>query len=124
SGMKARRFTTAGLEAFQSYVLSAREAARARGDVPPVPDHLLADSQYGEETAYELPSAEPRFATKFDIGEFLTGIIPGSDYEAVRVDGPLWTWLSARYFDQLTAGRSKIKEPRAYIAGITFQEFY
>lgn len=122
--MKARRFTAAGNEAFLAYVLNAREAGRSRGSVPPVPPNLLTDPQYAEEMPYELPSRDPQFATKFDIGEFMTGIVPSSDFETVRVDGPFWSWLAGRYFDQLTADRSKVKETRAYVAGISFQEFY
>src|SRR5262245_53249083 len=122
--MRARRFTSEGVEAFRRYVLDAREVAQRKGPVPPVAQDLLTDGQYTEEMPYELPADEPRFLTKLDMGQFVTGIVPDSDYQTVRVDGPFWTWLAARYFDQITAGRSKVKEPRAYVAGISFQEFY
>jgi len=122
--MRARRFTPSGIEAFQQYVLEARETAKRQDSVPPVQQEWLTDEQFSEPMPYALPADEPSFLTKLDIGVFVSGIVPESDYEAVRTDAPFWTWLAARYFDQITSNRSKVKEPRAYIAGLSFQEFY
>src|SRR5262249_49183927 len=113
-----------GLDAFQRYVLEAREQGKGDVAVSPFPQDGLTDDKYTEQMRYELPTKEPVFATKLEIGIFVTSFVPDSDYEIIRTDGPFWTWLAARYFDQITANRSKIKEPRAYIAGISFQEFY
>jgi hypothetical protein len=122
--MRARRFTQAGLDAFQQFVLQARDAAKRRETVPPVPQEWLVEDQFSEPTPYELPPGEPRFETKNDIGAFVSSIVPDSEYEEVRGDASLWTWFAARYFDKITSNRRKIKEPRAYVAGISFQEFY
>ncbi len=122
--MKARRFSEAGLEEFREYVLTARESARLGLPVPAFDREGLFDDQNSEEVPYELPEEEPNFATKLDIGAFITRLVPGGDFDKVRSDARFWTWLAALYFDQITKLRTKIKEPRAYIAGISFQEFY
>jgi len=36
----------------------------------------------------------------------------------------MWSWLAGHYFDLITSNRSEIKEPRAYVAAIGFQEYY
>lgn len=122
--MRARRFNTEGMERFTGFVADARAMNKARADVPAVPDELLWSAACGDDTPYELPAAEPVFSTKYDIGQFASAVVPDSDYQHVRTDAALWTWLAARYFDQITSLRRKIKEPRAYVAGISFQEFY
>jgi hypothetical protein len=122
--MKARRFTDQGLAAFSEYVAAARVDSKARVEVAPLPDKLLWTADFATETSFELPDAEPVFDSKFAIGEFVSGIVPEWAYEEVRTDAGFWTWLAARYFDQITGGRKKIKEGRAYVAGLSFQEFY
>jgi hypothetical protein len=122
--MRARRFTPAGLEAFRNFVIDARALSRAKQDVPAVPDDLIWGERYSEPLDYELPTEEPRFADKLEIGEFCCRFIPESEHETAREDVCLWSWLAARYFNQITRNRTKIKEPRAYIAGLTFQDFY
>src|SRR3954469_11294224 len=122
--MRARRFTADGMTAFGQYVQQARELSKLGAPVPPVPPEWLIEAQYAEPVAYELPASPPEFKTKLDIGVFISGVFPDSDHEVVRTDEALWTWLAAKYFDHITATRTKIKEPRAYVAGITFQEFY
>lgn len=121
--MKARRFTSKGLAEFQELVQRARELAPDK-PVPPLDQQWLTADETGEATEYELPGHEPAFATKLEIGEFICSVVPDDHHETVRGDAALWSWLAARYFDQITAQRRKIKETRAYIAGISFQEFY
>lgn len=122
--MNARRFNSEGLKVFADYVSGARVAFRQKQAVPPVPDQLLFDETLTLETPYVLPTGDVRFQTKADLGRFLTGIIPDRDYDEIRIDAGFWSWMAARYFDQITNGRQKIKEERAYVAGLTFQEFY
>lgn len=122
--MKARRFTEAGLQAFQKFVVEARALNKAGEQVPEVPAELLGDEANAVEVEYELPGAEPEFKDKLDIGVFCCRLIPEDEYERARGDAALWSWLAARYFGQITQGRQKIKEPRAYVAAIGFQDFY
>ncbi len=122
--MKARRFNEAGLAAFSAYVVSSRDQFRQRLPIPPVPDTLLHDGTLSSETRYVLPSGEPDFDTKRSIGHFFSGVIPDAQYEEARSDVGLWSWLAARYFDRITKNRKKIKEERAYVACLSFQEFY
>ncbi len=122
--MRARRFTADGMAAFGAFVQQARELNKQGTPVSSVPPEWLTETQYAEPVAYELPPTAPVFNTKLDIGLFISGVIPDADHELVRTDEALWTWLAAKYFDEITASRTKIKEPRAYVAGLTFQEFY
>ena len=121
--MKARRFTAAGMHVFTEFASSAR-AAFKRSELILVPEEMLTDPQLTAETAYVLPPGDVHFATKLDLGPILTGIIPDRDYDEVRLDAGWWSWLAAKYFDQLTNDRTEIKEERAYVAGLTFEEFY
>lgn len=122
--MKARRFNSAGLVAFSEFVAAARTAFRQNSPVPAVPTELLTNDDLTTETPYVLPDGETRFADKLSLGQFLAGVIPDRDYDDIRTDAGFWSWMAARYFDQITNGRTKIKEERAYVAGLTFQEFY
>jgi len=122
--MMALRYTDEGLRRFGEFCDSARAEHRAGRDVPPVPGELLEAPGLTETTTWTLPEGEPQFATKVEIGAFVAGFLPDVDFETARGDAGLWSWLAARYFDQITAGRTKIKERRAYVASLGFQEFY
>lgn len=122
--MRARRFTEAGVARFQEFATAARSLSKAGSPVPAVPVDLLWDEQFSTSVEYELPEVEPSFSDKLEIGLFCCRLIPEGDHEVARSDAPLWSWLAARYFDQITHQRTKIKEPRAYVAAIGFQEFY
>jgi len=119
--MKARRFTETGVAAFRDWVIAAREARASKREVAAVPLELLAEAT---ETAYDLPEENPNFPDKFAIGEFFCEVFPAGSHEVVRLDAGMWSWLAAKYFDQITSDRSKIKEPRAYVADIGYQEYY
>ena len=122
--MKARRFNERGLERFYAFVENARSSRKAQALVEPVPLDLLWTVDVTAETEFVLPGGEPHFETELAIGEFMAGVIPAGAFEDARVDVGLWSWIAARYFDQITNGRTKIKEERAYVAGLSFQEFY
>ena len=122
--MRARKFTEQGLARFGEFVDLARANLKAGLGVEQVPSDLLSDTALSEATEWELPPDDPSFDTKFAIGQFVSGIVPDADYEHARTDGGFWSWLAARYFDQITAGRKKIKERRAYLADLSFQSFY
>lgn len=122
--MRARRFTEAGITRFQELATTARALNKAGTPVPEVPAELLWDEAFSTSMDYELPDADPVFADKLEVGLFCCRLIPEGDHEVIRTDAPFWSWLAARYFDQITKGRTKIKEPRAYVAAIGFQEFY
>lgn len=122
--MIIRRFNSEGMKVFEAYVLKARKANKEKQPVDPVPTELLSDSQYSTETEYELPDGRVVFSDKLSIGAFFCNAIPDSDHQAVRIDKELWSWLAAKYFDVITTSRTKIKEPRAYVASIGFQDFY
>jgi hypothetical protein len=58
------------------------------------------------------------------LAAYVDRILPRDRYDELRIDTGMWTWLAARLFDLITNGRKKLKEERAYVAGLTFQEFY
>lgn len=122
--MKVRRFTDSGMRAFGAWVEAARGANRRGESVDPVPAPLLFGENETALTQYELPEGEPEFKDKLAIGVFCCQLIPEPEHEIARSDAALWSWLAARYFDQVTLARTKIKEPRAYVASIGFQDFY
>jgi hypothetical protein len=122
--MKARRFNPEGLKLFEEYILKAKCALRDKAQVDFVPENLLFDPAFSQPTDFELPEEMPIFPDKMSIGSYVSTFIPEDKHELARLDKEMWSWLAARFFDQITNGRTKIKETRAYIAGLTFQEFY
>jgi hypothetical protein len=122
--MKARRFNEKGLQAFEEYIVAARANHRARLEVGPIPETLLTEQSFTELTEYELPDDTQTFPDKLSIGRLFTRVIPAARNEEARLDIGLWSWFAAKYFDQITADRKKIKEERAYVASISFQDFY
>jgi len=122
--MKVRRFNTQGLDAFKEYIRGAKIAAKEGKPVPAVPDELLHDDTLSDATPYVMPSLPDSFPTKSDLAAFVDRILPRDRYDELRIDTGMWTWLAARLFDLITNGRKKLKEERAYVAGLTFQEFY
>lgn len=122
--MKARRFNEKGLIEFEAYILAARTNHRARQPVEAVPAHLLTSDEFTTPTDYELPDETQVFPDKLSIGRLFTRVIPAERNEEARLDVRLWSWFAAKYFDQITSGRKKIKEERAYVASISFQDFY
>jgi hypothetical protein len=122
--MKILRFNTQGVDAFREYVRSAKLAAKARQLPAAVPDSLVFEGSLTEATPYKLPDLPESFPTKRDLANYVDRILPRDRYDELRIDTGLWTWLAALLFDLITNRRTKIKEERAYIAGLTFQEFY
>jgi hypothetical protein len=122
--MKARRFTAAGMQAFELYVQTSRANHKARLPVDSVPESLLSDNELTELTDYELPDEPQSFPDKLSIGRLFTRVIPAARDDEARIDVGLWSWFAAKYFDQITSNRKKIKEERAYVAGLSFQDFY
>lgn len=122
--MKARRFTEIGLQVFAEFIQTARANHKARLPVDPVPGSLLSGSEFTELTDYELPDETQSFPDKLSIGLLFTRVIPFGRNDEARIDVGLWSWFAAKYFDQITSNRKKIKEERAYLASISFQDFY
>ncbi len=122
--MKARRFNGTGLQAFEAYIQAARANHKALLPVDPIPETLLNGQEFTELTEYELPDEAQSFPDKLSIGRLFTRVIPAGRNDEARIDAGLWSWFAAKYFDQITAKRKKIKEERAYVASISFQDFY
>lgn len=122
--MKARRFKTRGVEVFRDFVTGARENYRQGLFVSPVPQELLFDADYSEATSFDLADLPTSFDSKFDIGAYFSNVVPSVDREQICKDASFWSWAAAFFFDALTNNRKKIKEPRAYVASIGYQEFY
>jgi hypothetical protein len=119
-----RRFNELGVQQWEQYVIAARTDHHAGKSVGEVPPELLTDAQWSTETDYTLPDGPVDFSDKLKIGEYFCNVIPDDQHGSARIDKMMWSWLAAKFFEQLTQQRAKIKEPRAYVASINFQDFY
>lgn len=122
--MIIRRFNQQGVDAFRDYLRQAKLDAKAKLPVQPVPSDLLHGAASSEPTGYVMPSLPENFSTKMELAGFVDRVFPRNKYDEIRIDVAMWTWLAACMFDQITNGRKKLKEERAYVAGLSFQEFY
>jgi hypothetical protein len=122
--MKVRRFNAEGVEAFREYIRNAKLVAKDGILAPPVPDELIYGESYSMATSYVMPVPPESFLTKSELATYIDRILPRDRYDEIRIDTGMWTWIAARLFDLITNERRKLKEERAYIAGLTFQEFY
>lgn len=122
--MIIRRFNQQGLDAFREYLRQAKLDAKAKLPVQPVPADLILGDATSEPTGYVMPSLPEIFATKMELAGFVDRVFPRNKYDEIRIDVAMWTWLAACMFDQITNGRKKLKEERAYVAGLSFREFY
>ena len=123
--MKIRKFTPAGIEAFKQFLQSANASFSGGTKMPPVPQLLLFSEDNSLETEYELPEIPKAFDSKWELGKFIDSCIPVERHEHARSDGPMFTWLSALFFDQTTNERTEeLREERAYIANTGYQHFY
>jgi hypothetical protein len=123
--MKIRRFNDAGLAQFRLVIADRRQSADAKRFVEPIPRELLESDEYTESTIFDLLPDRPVFQTKFDIADAIFRMIPARNFEVLREDAALWSWLAGWYFDEITNGRKKLKEVRAYyIAKANYQTDY
>lgn len=122
--MNIRRFNQQGVEAFREYLRQVKLDAKAKLPVQPVPVELLTSDTTSELTTYVMPTLPEVFATKMDLASFVDRVFPRNKYDEIRIDVGMWTWLAACMFDQITNGRKKFKEERAYVAGLSYREFY
>lgn len=122
--MRIRRFNAKGIQHFEEYVLQCRKQHKAGELVEPMTPSLLTDPDCSTETDYQLPAGAADFKDKLSIGQYFCRVIPDDMHAEARLDKQLWTWLAAHFFDEITEGRKKIKETRAYVASIGYQDFY
>jgi len=124
--MKARRFTERGLSGFRDFIEQCRLLAKEGDDLPAVSEELLLGGEMSEEIDLEFVDPPSSFATKLDIARYLDSMIPPEREESFRRDAPFWSWLAAAMFELITCEgqRRRIKETRAYLAGLGFQDFY
>jgi hypothetical protein len=122
--IEIRAFNDDGTRRFREYVESTRLASRS-GQLPgSVPNDLLHGDEFSATTEYRLPTLSGGFPDKIAIGSYFANAFPADHHHNLRLRANIWSWLAARFFDELTQGRRKIKETRAYIAGISYQDFY
>ena len=124
--MKARRFTDRGLTEFRDFVEQCRRLVKEGADLPSVPQELLLSAEMSEETDLEFFHPPSPFTSKLDIARYLDSMIPPDEEESIRRDAAFWSWLAAALFERITCEGQlrRIKETRAYLAGLGFQDFY
>jgi hypothetical protein len=122
--MIIRRFNQQGIDAFREYIIKAKNNSKTNSPVEPISESLLTSELLTDATIYSLPTLPQMFKTKLELAEFVDKIFPRNKYDEVRIDIGMWTWLAAVMFDKITNNKKKLKEERAYVAGLSFQEFY
>lgn len=100
--MNIRRLTEKGRQEYRDWLTS-----RKVGDVPP---NELLEGDDQTETAFEIEiDIGKKFASRYEFGEYVTGIFSGRDAKALlsqEWDG-LWDWLTVLYFSQFGLKDSK-----------------
>lgn len=95
-----RAFNSAGIERFRAHLGELRAGARAAP-----PRELLSDPACTEELSVELGLEEPRFATRWSVGEYLWRLLAPLPAEEVEGNRGLWAWLALFHFDQVCPPR-------------------
>lgn len=124
--MKLSRFTPYGIETFSGFLDTVRETGAGQ---PPI--SLLTDPLFSEIVIGDVETAPPgTFHTRFEAASYLSSVFAGSDLPAnIERDVALWTWLAARYFDDLcrkdNSGQLKPGERARWIPEVSnFQRYY
>ena len=102
-----RRFTSAGIEAFRSYLAQLRA-----GSQEPPPYQILEDDSYAEPVYDEIVVEQRSFASRLEFAQYADRIFANVEPDAIFNDAGLWSWLSLYYFDQVChAGKDGLRKP-------------
>jgi len=115
-----------GIKAFSEFLAGARANANVT-----VPYHLLSDGRTSDPFVSSIGIERSSFATRFDFGAYLVGVLSGCDPRLISRNHGLWTWLALYFFDYLCPpsgadGRRGVLEDAVYIlsAHFSFQRYY
>lgn len=122
--MSVRRFTEAGIEAFSLYIQQAVQAAEEERDVAPFPVHQLEDPKLTSATPFILHPGSDTFVSRMNLGASLNQMLPGFVAREIMYDRGMWSWLAAKFFDNVTQNRTKVKKEREYVFGTKYSHFY
>lgn len=87
------RFTTKGFDEFVKWIRSG-----AHGTIP---RDLLENSAFSEELPGRKDVPNQQFLDRYEFGQALMNLLKDFDQQAISYDRGLWSWLAARYFEQL-----------------------
>lgn len=87
------RFTSKGLDEFVKWI-----RAGAQGEVP---RELLEDISFAEQLPGQREAPSEQFPDRYVFGQALAKLLKDFDQQSVSFDRGLWSWLAARYFEQL-----------------------
>ena len=93
--MKLRRFTSSGLMQFEQYLDQLKVAPTT-----PPPNWLLMDDAAAESAA-DVEVVDQKFATRFDVAEYLDRLLSIAKINTVERDAGLWAWLTLFFFGQV-----------------------
>lgn len=96
-----RRLSPAGIEAFRQFVLRA-----TAGESAPTPVVLLTDDAWSEPVPWDVTVEQRPFATRYELGVYLTEAFAAVPVNALSRDHGVWTWLALYWFDQLAPLRA------------------
>jgi hypothetical protein len=122
--MKVRRLNTTGIEQFERFFDSLTDLAPLA-----VPIAALASPETSESLGVEL-EVEPRsFASRMELGSYLSEKLNGSGLLDINADRGLWAWLALFYFESLcpadSVGRRKPGDRARWILDPhNFQRYY
>ena len=85
-----------GIEELRAYLARLRAGS---AEAPPLT--MLDDSAYTKELPVELGVAATPFASRFDLGRYLTDLLEPLGANVSHRDVGLWAWLSLAWLDQV-----------------------
>lgn len=105
------RFTPRGLEEFAKWI--------DYGGKGLVPLDLLADASFATQLEGGVGVVPQPFASRYDFGGYLAGVLMPLGAHAIAYDRGLWSWLAAAFFEHISprdaSGQRHLRRPYAYI---------
>jgi len=94
--MKIRKLNKAGIREFEHFIENLR-----RGGKQNTPSYLLSDPDMSETLAWDIDLEQREFATRFELGVYLTEKLAGINSHEIMGDAGYWSALALYWFDQL-----------------------
>jgi len=95
-----REFNKAGIERFREYLEDSRQLSKSWPQPLP-PFNLLEDATLTKTISPRIEIESTSFTTKKDAAEYLVVKLKSLQFEEVRKNAGLWTWLTLFYFDSI-----------------------
>lgn len=111
---QARRLNKKGLDAFELHIRELASGAKLD-----TPANMLTDPRYSEAIDIDCKVERRSFENRFELGQFLAGVLKETPRQAVMGDVGFWSWLALYWFDDLCPaqknGTRKPSKPYNYV---------